>query len=226
MSAITIIKEFSQFDDSIPKLWQREIHTDSRGIYSVLYNQDELKFFGLKEKFVQDSLSESGLWTMRGLHFQHPKAQAKYVAVVAGRVYDFVLDIRSNSKTLGVGAVVHLAPGQILFVPINFAHGFISLEPGTKVLYKVSKSWSPNDEKGINFFDPEINWQGEDASIVWKIIQQNNSRKDNSQIINKRDATWPTLAEAATINNYLPKITVWSRILFIWHKQIWRRRKK
>lgn len=137
---------------------------DERGFFSETYNQEAFSKAGIDQQFVQDnhSLSRS-VGVLRGLHFQtSPYAQDKLVRVVKGRILDVAVDIRKDSKTFGkwVAAEISAEDWNQIFVPVGFAHGFVTLEPDTEVNYKVSAAYAPEHECAIMWNDPAlaINW--------------------------------------------------------------------
>lgn len=133
---------------------------DARGYLVETWNRKTFAEAGIDLDFVQDNCSLSRLaGTIRGLHFQRsPAAQAKLVRVIAGRVFDVAVDIRTSSPTFGRFVAVELTAerGEQLLVPVGFAHGFCTLEPDTQVAYKVSDFYSPEHETGIFWDDPDI----------------------------------------------------------------------
>jgi dTDP-4-dehydrorhamnose 3,5-epimerase len=138
---------------------------DNRGFFSETYKQADLQAAGIEETFIQDnhSLSES-VGTLRGLHYQKPPyAQAKIIRVLRGRILDVVVDIRKNSPTFGEHVSVELSAENWsqIYVPIGFAHGFITLEPDCELAYKMSNYYAPDHEEGIRWNDPTlaIDWQ-------------------------------------------------------------------
>ncbi|MDX0701325.1 dTDP-4-dehydrorhamnose 3,5-epimerase [Sinorhizobium medicae] len=133
---------------------------DERGFFSETFNAETLAAQGVELSFVQDNHSYSALaGTLRGLHYQlPPKAQAKLVRVVRGRVFDVVVDIRKGSPSFAKWLGLELSAerwNQIL-VPAGFAHGFVTLEPETEILYKVTEHYSAEHERSIRFDDPAI----------------------------------------------------------------------
>ncbi|MQX96154.1 dTDP-4-dehydrorhamnose 3,5-epimerase [Sinorhizobium medicae] len=133
---------------------------DERGFFSETFNAETLAAHGVELSFVQDNHSYTALaGTLRGLHYQlPPKAQAKLVRVVRGRVFDVVVDIRKGSPSFAKWLGLELSAerwNQIL-VPVGFAHGFVTLEPETEVLYKVTEHYSAEHERSIRFDDPAI----------------------------------------------------------------------
>ena len=133
---------------------------DSRGFFSELYNRADFAASGMEMEFVQDnhSLSEA-VGTIRGLHFQAPpRAQDKLVRCGRGRIFDVAVDIRKGSPSFGqwVGAELSFENGQMLLVPAGFAHGFVTLEPGSEIIYKCSDTYAPETEGAVRWDDPDI----------------------------------------------------------------------
>ena len=133
---------------------------DPRGFFSETYNSDAFAANGIETAFVQDNHSVSeAVGTIRGLHFQGPpRAQAKLVRCGRGRLFDVAVDIRRSSPTFGrwVGAELTFENGHLLLVPAGFAHGFVTLEPGTEIIYKCSDTYAPETEGAIRFDDPDL----------------------------------------------------------------------
>lgn len=135
-------------------------HGDTRGWFTETYNQITFAGLGISCAFVQDNHSYSKLaFTLRGLHFQTPaRGQDKLVRCIRGRIFDVVVDLRKESPTYGqwVGAELSAENGYQLFVPIGFAHGFLTLEPDCEVVYKCSDVYAPAHDGGISWNDPTI----------------------------------------------------------------------
>jgi dTDP-4-dehydrorhamnose 3,5-epimerase len=134
---------------------------DDRGWFCETYSERCLANFEITTRFVQDnhSLSHSAQ-TLRGLHFQRPPhAQAKLVRCTRGRIFDVAVDIRRGSPTFGrwVAAELSAEGGEQLFVPEGFLHGFLTLSPGTEVIYKVSDFYAPEYDGGVRWDDPSLN---------------------------------------------------------------------
>lgn len=133
---------------------------DARGWFTETYNRDTAAKLGITCEFVQDNHSLSTpVFTLRGLHFQTPpRAQDKLVRCIRGRIFDVAVDVRNGSPTYGrwVGAELTADNGHQLFVPVGFAHGFVTLEPDTEVVYKCSDTYAPEQDGGIAWNDPAI----------------------------------------------------------------------
>jgi dTDP-4-dehydrorhamnose 3,5-epimerase len=135
-------------------------HGDARGWFTETYNRDTFAALGIECTFVQDNHSLSAApFTLRGLHFQiPPHGQDKLVRCIQGRIFDIAVDIRRGSPTYGqwVGAELSAENGHQLFIPIGFAHGFLTLEPDCQVTYKCSDTYAPAHDGGIRWDDPAI----------------------------------------------------------------------
>lgn len=133
---------------------------DPRGFFSESYNKRCLRELGIEVEFVQDNLSFStARRTLRGLHFQsEPLAQDKLVSILRGVALDVIVDLRQSSLTYGKHFSLKLseADSAQLFVPVGFAHGFLTLEPNTLLAYKVSKYYSPEHDRGIRWDDARL----------------------------------------------------------------------
>lgn len=173
---------------SIPDvlLIEPTVHGDSRGYFMESFRQDLLNdFLGYEVNFVQDNESKSSKGVLRGLHYQLPPyAQAKLVRVIEGRVLDVAVDIRQSSPTFGQYVSKELSSDNHhqLFIPRGFAHGFVVLSESAVFAYKVDNYYSPNDDRGIAFDDPEID-------IDWVL------KSDELQLSDK-DKSHPVLSKA------------------------------
>ncbi len=145
---------------------------DERGYFEETYNKLRLKEAGFDIEFVQDNHSLSAtVGTLRGLHYQAPPfAQDKLVRVASGAVLDVAVDVRLGSPSYGkwVGFELSAKNGRQLLVPKGFLHGFLTLEPNTEFLYKVSNYYDAASEGSIRFDDPDlgVNWRGEASDFT------------------------------------------------------------
>ena len=145
---------------------------DQRGFFAEVYNRRRFAEAGIDLDVVQDNHSRSAVrGTLRGLHFQKPPAtQAKLVRVVRGAIADVAVDCRHGSPSYGRHVMVELdaASGEQLFCPRGFAHGFVSLEPDTEVIYKVDAYYAPELDSGIRWDDPDLGiaWPFEAGDLV------------------------------------------------------------
>ena len=133
---------------------------DQRGFFSEVYSRDVLAGAGIGLEFVQDNQSYSrSAGTLRGLHFQLPPfEQAKLVRVLRGRILDVAVDIRTGSPSFGRHAMAEISAEawNQIFIPAGFAHGFVTLQDDTEILYKVSKPYSAAHDRGILWSDPRL----------------------------------------------------------------------
>ena len=168
-----------------------QIFRDERGFFMETYKYSEFATFGIKENFIQDNHSKSCRGVLRGLHYQNPpRAQGKLVRTIAGEIFDVAVDIRRSSPTYGrwVGARISAEDMRMLFIPAGFAHGFLALSDAADVLYKTTDEYSPENEAGIIWSDPEI-------GIKWPTEMPQ---------VSPRDANWPRLGEA--VNAFVYKV--------------------
>jgi dTDP-4-dehydrorhamnose 3,5-epimerase len=147
---------------------------DSRGWFTEVYSVPVFEQLGITCTFVQDNHSLSvPAFTLRGLHFQVPdRGQDKLVRCIRGRIFDVAVDVRKESPTYGqwVGAELSAENGHQLFIPIGFAHGFVTLEPDCEVTYKCSDTYAPQHDGGIRWDDPALTAvSGKGAGITWPI---------------------------------------------------------
>jgi dTDP-4-dehydrorhamnose 3,5-epimerase len=133
---------------------------DERGYFSEVYRDDVLQQHGCNARFVQDNQSLSiRPGTIRGIHFQsHPAAQGKLVRCLSGRIFDVAVDLRNGSPTFGQWQSVTLTPEENnhLWVPAGFGHGFCTLEPNSIIAYRVTSYYSPENDKGLAWDDPQL----------------------------------------------------------------------
>ena len=157
---------------SIPDviLIEPRVFGDARGFFFESWNARDFAAGGIDAEFVQDSHSRSVRGVLRGLHYQIRQPQGKLIRVVAGEVFDVVVDLRKSSPTCGRHVAVSLSADkrQMLWVPPGFAHGFCVLSDHAEMLYKQTAFYAPQHERSILWSDPElaINWPLAGAPIV------------------------------------------------------------
>jgi dTDP-4-dehydrorhamnose 3,5-epimerase len=159
---------------------------DDRGWFTEVYSEKAFADRGIHVRFVQDNHSLSRpVGVLRGMHFQTPPhGQDKLVRCVRGRIFDVAVDVRKGSPTYGkwVGAELSAENGHQLFIPIGFAHAFVTLEPDTEVTYKVSDVYAPDCDGGIRWDDPAV-------AVRWPLPQ------GVEPVLSGKDTVLPTLAE-------------------------------
>jgi dTDP-4-dehydrorhamnose 3,5-epimerase len=160
-------------------------HRDHRGHFSEVFRADLFRDRIGRVHFVQDNESLNiSAGTIRGIHFQtHPAAQGKLVRCLAGKAFDVAVDLRSDSPTLGKWVSVVLSPeaNNQLWVPVGFGHAFCTLEPNTVINYRVTNYYSPENDKGVAWDDPQI-------AIEWPDIA-------DPETLSQKDRNQPLLAE-------------------------------
>ncbi len=174
----------------IPEVILVEIQSflDDRGFFLEIFKESTFISNGIDTKFVQDNFSHSVKGVLRGLHYQkNPKAQSKLVTVLRGDIFDVAVDIRKDSPTYGnwVGETLSENNHNLLYIPEGFAHGFCVLSESADVLYKVNQEYSPENERGIIWNDPQID-------ITWPI---------DKPILHQKDSKLPLLKNAD--NNFI-----------------------
>ncbi|MBS4760607.1 MAG: dTDP-4-dehydrorhamnose 3,5-epimerase [Clostridium sp.] len=175
--------EFKKLEIEEVILVTPKVFKDDRGFFLESYQKTTFQNNGIDVEFNQDNHSKSTKGVLRGLHYQtNPKAQAKLVRCSKGKIFDVAVDIRKNSKTFGkwVGEVLSEENKNMLFIPEGFAHGFIVLSDEAELLYKASNEYSPSNDRGIKWDDPDIN-------VEWGI--------DFEPIISEKDAKQPYLKD-------------------------------
>ncbi len=169
--------EFKNLEIPGPLLVHPRVFEDGRGFFLEMYKQSEFLAAGIRGHMVQDNYSRSSKGVLRGLHFQKaPNQQGKLVACLKGRIFDVAVDIRTGSPNFGkwVGTELSDENRLMLYVPPGFAHGFQVLSGSAEVMYKCTAEYSPSDDRGIIWNDPDI-------GIVWPLPDPVLSGKDLKQ---------------------------------------------
>jgi dTDP-4-dehydrorhamnose 3,5-epimerase len=146
------------------KVLEPAVFRDERGFFMETWNARTFAGAGMDVSFVQDNHSRSAKGVLRGLHYQIQSAQGKLVRVVAGAAFDVAVDLRKSSPRFGrwVGVELSAANMRQCWIPPGFAHGFLSLEDGTELLYKCTDFYSAQAERSLLWNDPSI-------GIVWPL---------------------------------------------------------
>lgn len=158
-----------------------QVFHDDRGFFLETYHHGKYAEGAIDRAFVQDNHSHSQCGTLRGLHYQLGHAQGKLVYVVTGEIFDVAVDIRKGSPSFGqwVGVTLSAENKHQLYVPEGFAHGFCVLSETADVFYKCTDVYSPEDEGGILWADPDI-------GIDWPV---------ETPILSEKDGRYPKLSE-------------------------------
>jgi dTDP-4-dehydrorhamnose 3,5-epimerase len=164
-----------------------KVHKDHRGFFLETFREEFFLDLNDPIHFVQDNHARSEeAGVLRGLHYQAPPAaQTKLVWVSRGAAFDVAVDLRRSSPTYGKSYHLVLTAENFLrvFIPKGFAHGYMTLEPGTEFHYKVDHYYSPEHEGGLRWNDPAL-------AIDWPQIEA---------IMAGRDTVWPLLADVPPI---------------------------
>ena len=156
---------------------------DERGFFVETWNERSFARAGIAARFVQDNHSRSARGVLRGLHYQLRHPQGKLVRVIAGDIFDVAVDLRRDSPTFRKSAIARLsaASKEMLWVPPDFAHGFLVLSDYAEVLYKATDFYAPEHERSILWNDPEL-------AIPWPV--------SGEPLLSSRDARAPPLRDA------------------------------
>jgi len=169
------------------------VFQDARGFFMETFHAEKYRRAGIDRRFVQDNYSHSCRGTLRGLHYQLRRPQAKLVAVIWGAIYDVAVDLRRGSPTFGrwVAQVLSDENRKQLFIPEGFAHGFCVLSDRADVLYKCADFYDPADDRGILWCDPRL-------AIQWPVAEP---------LLSEKDRRHPTLEQApsAMLPLYAPR---------------------
>jgi dTDP-4-dehydrorhamnose 3,5-epimerase len=163
------------------------VYTDPRGAFFEAWNERALAAAGIEADFVQDNVSISRRYVLRGLHYQVSRVQGKLVQVLAGEIFDVIVDLRRSSASFGQSVNVTLsaeAP-RSLWVPPGFAHGFLALADNTRVQYKVTDYWAPQAERTLAWDDAAL-------GIHWPLPPH------TAPVLSDKDRRGQTLAQAET----------------------------
>lgn len=140
------------------KLIEPKVFADGRGFFLESYNERAFRQLGIEARFVQDNHSSSQKGVLRGLHYQIQQPQGKLIRVLQGEIFDVAVDLRKNSPDFGKWAGVTLSKHnhRMLWIPPQFAHGFLVLSDFAEVAYKATDYYAPQWERSLLWNDPEI----------------------------------------------------------------------
>lgn len=161
-----------------------QVYGDERGFFYESANARRFQeLTGLNVNFVQESHSRSAKHVLRGMHYQVRQPQGKLMRILAGAVFDVVVDLRRSSPFFGrwVGIELSADNRRQIWVPPGFAHGFVVTSDRAECLYKTTDYWSPDDERTLLWNDPEV-------GIAWPI--------DGPPMLSSKDSNGCTLAAA------------------------------
>ena len=166
-----------------------DVHQDGRGFFVETYHAERYREHGIEGPFVQDNHSRSTGGTLRGLHLQLVRPQAKLIRVIEGEVFDVAVDVRVGSPTFGQWVSVKLSAANFkqCYVPRGFAHGFCVVTTVAQVEYKCTDFYDPSGEIGIAWNDPKL-------GIGWPV---------RNPILSPRDRENPPLSG---VMDRLPKL--------------------
>jgi dTDP-4-dehydrorhamnose 3,5-epimerase len=153
--------------------------SDDRGFFARSWCLKEFEAHGLTSRVVQSNVSYNiKKGTLRGMHYQiAPYQESKLIRCTRGAIYDVIIDLRPESPTYKQWTGLELTADNrtMLFVPEDFAHGFMTLADDTEITYQVSQFYTPRSEKGIRFNDPLFR-------IQWPL---------DVSVISDKDRQWP-----------------------------------
>ena len=147
-----------------------EPHEDHRGFFARMYCAREFAEHGLSTEISQCNIAYTKhKYTIHGMHYQiHPYEEVKFVRCVKGCVLDTIIDMRKDSPTFGKYVSVELSDSnyRALYVPENFAHGYMTLSDDVVFTYQVSRAYAPNSERILRWNDPDVNIQWPHAENI------------------------------------------------------------
>ncbi len=166
------------------KIITPQVFGDARGYFMETYSQRDFAEAGIDVHFVQDNQSASTQGVLRGLHYQINHPQDKLVRCIRGEVFDVAVDLRRDSKTFGKwhGVILSEENKKQFFVPKGFAHGFYVMSEYAEFAYKCSDFYTPGDEGGLIWNDPDI-------GVEWPLIE------GVSLNLSERDTKWGGIKE-------------------------------
>ncbi len=161
-------------------LIEPDVFTDARGFFLETFHEERYAAYGMPGPFVQDNHSRSVQGTVRGLHLQVSRPQAKLIRVIHGEIFDVAVDVRVGSPSFGkwVGVRLTAETFRQYYIPPGFAHGFSVLSPIAEIEYKCTDIYDPAGQLGLLWNDPSLD-------IPWGV---------EAPVLSERDRANPTLA--------------------------------
>ena len=162
---------------------------DERGYFYESYNFEKLKQYGIEHEFLQDNCSRSlNAGTIRGLHCQVlPFPQAKLVRCTRGKILDVAVDVRLGSPNFGKYYFFELSESSasMLYIPVGFLHGFVTLVDNTEVVYKCSNVFESSCDRSVAYDDPlfNIEWPKFDSNYIMSPKDKNANKFENTDIV-------------------------------------------
>lgn len=158
---------------------------DQRGFFMETYKKSDFADNGIVFDIMQTNFSVSSKNVLRGLHYQiEPNAQGKMVQCLRGSAFDVAVDLRKGSPWFGrwVSATLNAENRNILWVPEGFAHGFLTLEENTEIMYGISSEYSKEHERGIIWNDPAIGIKWPSLDVILSDKDMVNSKLAGADI--------------------------------------------
>lgn len=153
---------------------------DERGMFARTWCQKEFEAQGLNVRWVQSNISVNHRkGTLRGMHYQvAPHEEVKLIRCTMGAIYDVIVDLRATSPTYRhhVGMVLSAENHRTLYIPKQFAHGFLTLTDSSEVSYHMSEFYAPSSARGFRWDDPTFR-------IEWP---------EPFTVMSEKDRIWPT----------------------------------
>lgn len=167
------------------KLIVPHVYPDERGFFAETFRESALAQAGITDHWVQDNHSRSSRGVVRGLHFQIGVGAAKLVRCGRGHIWDVIVDLRTGSPTYGSWEGFDLTDANMhaVYIPVGFAHGFCVLSEQADVMYKQTRYYSADVERGIAYDDPEV-------AVEWPL-------DGRDMVVSDRDANGPLLSAVA-----------------------------
>lgn len=161
------------------KVIENNPHIDKRGEFWRLFDLNEEMFWRPIEQLQVSLVSNTLKGTLRGMHYQTGmSAESKLVYCISGSVCDVVVDLRKESKTYLSWEAFNIGPAEPyigLLIPSGFAHGYLTYENTSNMLYFIDRKYDSNSSQGFR-------WNDNIFSIEWPMVPK---------VVSQRDANFP-----------------------------------